>query len=55
MKNALLFTLLLAYTFNPVKLFAQDYQDLLLLYVDEKFDKLFIQVVPIQDLGSSLH
>ncbi len=40
MKNALLFTLLLAYTFNPVKLFAQDYQDLLLLYVDEKFDKL---------------
>jgi hypothetical protein len=40
MKNALLFTLLLAYTFNPIKLFAQDYQDLLLLYVDEKYDKL---------------
>ena len=40
MKNALLFTLLLAYTLNPIKLFAQDYQDLLVLYVDEKFEKL---------------
>lgn len=40
MKTALLFTLLIAYTFNPIKLFAQEYQDLLILYVDEKYEKL---------------
>ncbi len=40
MKKALFFTLLLTYFANPFKVLAQEYQDLLVLYVDEKYEKL---------------
>ena len=43
MRRTLLIALLLLSTF--VKLFAQEYQDLLLLYVDEKYDKCYDKAV----------